>query len=57
MSKKDVREFSKKLSNRLRRAEGEGDGIDEMVGLGLLSDYQWRGEDLADALRRLADYS
>ena len=32
---------------------GEGSGsIDAIVGLGLQSDYQWNGEDVAEALRR-----
>ncbi len=29
--------------------------VDEIVGLGLQSDYTWEGEDLVEALRRRAD--
>jgi len=29
--------------------------VDSIVGLGLLSDYRWEGEDLAEALRRRAN--
>lgn len=29
--------------------------VDEILGLGLRSDYAWRGEDLVEALRRRAN--
>ena len=31
---------------------GESNTIDAIAGLGLLSDYLWKGEDLVEALRR-----
>ena len=29
------------------------EGIDGIVGLGLKSNYQWKGEDLVEALRKI----
>lgn len=29
------------------------EGVNNIVGLGLLSDYKWEGEDLVEALRRM----
>jgi hypothetical protein len=31
----------------------EEEGVDGIVGLGLKSDYQWKGEDLVEALREV----
>jgi len=31
------------------------EGVDSIIGLGLLSDYEWEGEDLVEALRRRAN--
>jgi len=47
--------LSKAIAELLERALGtpEGSGVDEIVGLGLKSDYQWEGEDLVEALREV----
>ena len=41
------------IKKELGIPKGEGsDTVDPIVGLGLLSDYRWKGEDLVEALRR-----
>ncbi|MGB9730268.1 MAG: hypothetical protein ACP5IZ_05075 [Thermoprotei archaeon] len=37
--------------------KGMQNTIDSLVGLGLLSDYSWQGEDLVEALRKRANVS
>ncbi len=48
--------ISRAIADLIERELGVGDGdtVDPIVGLGLESDYQWRGEDLVDALKRRA---
>ena len=33
------------------------EGIGSIIGLGLLSDYEWKGEDIVEALRRRTNVS
>ncbi|MGC8983020.1 MAG: hypothetical protein ACP5KA_04625 [Desulfurococcaceae archaeon] len=33
------------------------EGIGNIIGLGLLSDYEWKGEDIVEALRRRTNVS
>ncbi len=33
------------------------EGIGSIIGLGLLSDYEWKGEDIVEALRRRTSVS
>lgn len=49
--------LSKVVANIIERELGTGwssgsDNVDAIVGLGLLSDYEWWGEDLVEVLRR-----
>ncbi|MEM0050123.1 MAG: hypothetical protein QXW39_06290 [Candidatus Bathyarchaeia archaeon] len=49
--------LSKALADIIERELGTGwssgsGNVDAIVGLGLLSDYEWWGEDLVEALRR-----
>jgi hypothetical protein len=45
--------LSQAVEDLIAKAIGEpGDhGVEDIVGIGLLSDYSWRGEDLCEALR------
>jgi len=45
--------LSRAVEDLIAKAVGEagGEGPEAIVGLGLLSDYRWRGEDLGKALR------
>ncbi|MGC9020740.1 MAG: hypothetical protein ACP5KE_05975 [Candidatus Methanodesulfokora sp.] len=47
--------LSKAVADLIERAVGppEESGVDAIVGLGLKSNYQWRGEDLVEALKEL----
>ncbi len=39
--------------DRIDSTNSSNDDISDIVGLGLYSDYSWKGEDLAEALRSL----
>jgi len=45
--------LSKAVEDLISRALGEpvGGGVEDIIGIGLSSDYEWRGEDICDALR------
>jgi hypothetical protein len=45
--------LSAAVADLIERALGApaGEGVDAIVGLGLESGYEWRGEDLVEALR------
>lgn len=45
--------LSKAVEDLISRAVGEAavGGVDEIIGIGLSSDHEWKGEDICDALR------
>ena len=40
------------IEKELRLSQHLSNTIDDILGLGILSDYKWEGEDLTEALRR-----
>lgn len=45
--------LSKAVEDLIAKAVNESGvgGVEDIIGIGLLSDYSWRGEDLCEALR------